>query len=108
MREKWLFPGTYFCGSLEKSQKLEPAKSSFHTCVRKKARESVISFLSAHCAPPHLPTVTNWGQEYEAQAKLTLQGCKVITRHLWYVNYLWTDEAIWAIQHDRQYYTGHF
>ena len=25
------FPGTYFCGSLEKSQKLEPAKISCHT-----------------------------------------------------------------------------
>ena len=26
-----LFAGTYFCGSLEKSQKLEPAKISCHT-----------------------------------------------------------------------------
>ena len=27
------FAGTYFCGSLEKSQKLEPAKISCHTVV---------------------------------------------------------------------------
>ena len=27
----FLFTGTYFCGSLEKSQKLEPAKISCHT-----------------------------------------------------------------------------
>ena len=35
MREKclrlFLLAGTYFCGSLEKSQKLEPAKISCHT-----------------------------------------------------------------------------
>ena len=26
-----IFAGVYFCGSLEKPQKLEPAKISFHT-----------------------------------------------------------------------------
>ena len=43
-----LFAGTYFCGSLEKPQNLEPAKISCHTVDRPTRFEILHSFTFIH------------------------------------------------------------